>query len=225
MVKYIHDDRFLTFQLICVRACDNETCFLWISIASYQHAQPPWLLRGSVSFRSVPLWLADGLASPLGLSFIFSQMTSTSLSKTCFTLMLSLALASKNWKPGESRERKKGYFWLLSEVWFVCSCWAFDACLCVCVYWPSSVASLWASSVGTCLSSSRSSLLPTSATWALPHEYVLIWVALGKTNRTFLPNRNGSINEQFVTLTYATEKNLYYNNILFILTVLLLALN
>lgn len=42
------------------------------------------------------------------LSDILSQMMSTSLSKVCFTLMLSLALASKNSKPAE-REEGKGW--------------------------------------------------------------------------------------------------------------------
>lgn len=42
------------------------------------------------------------------LSDIFSQMMSTRRSKVCFTLMLSLALASKNSKPGGETEHERG---------------------------------------------------------------------------------------------------------------------
>lgn len=50
------------------------------------------------------------------LSDILSQMMSTSLSKVCFTLMLSLALASKNSKPAEKEEEKGcGYVYCSSE--------------------------------------------------------------------------------------------------------------
>ena len=48
---------------------------------------------------------------------------------------------------------------------------------------PRSSASLLLSSVGTILSSSRSHLFPTMITWALSHEYVLIWVALKEKQR------------------------------------------
>lgn len=80
-------------------------------------------------------------------------------------------------------QREKEEFSVIIN-WCFGSCRACDKKLCVCVCWPSSVASLWASAVGTCLSSSKSTLLPTSTTWALPHEYVLICVALGNTNTT-----------------------------------------
>lgn len=42
--------------------------------------------------------------SPSRLSDILSQMRSTRRSKVCFTLMLSLALVSKNSKPGKSSD-------------------------------------------------------------------------------------------------------------------------
>lgn len=84
-----------------------KPAFLTTSCSCYQHVQPPWPLRGD-SFRLAALLLADGLASPFGLSFIFSQMASTRLSKTCFTLTLSLALASKNWKPVSRVGRERG---------------------------------------------------------------------------------------------------------------------
>lgn len=41
-------------------------------------------------------------------SDIFSQMMSTSRSNVCLTLMLSLALASKNSKPGDGEEEEGG---------------------------------------------------------------------------------------------------------------------
>lgn len=82
---------------------------------SNQHVQPLWLARG-ISFSPSALWLAEGLASPLTLSFIFLQITSTSLSNTCFTLTLSLALASKNWKPGESGKRSNDLQQFFSNV-------------------------------------------------------------------------------------------------------------
>lgn len=47
---------------------------------------------------------------------------------------------------------------------------------------PSWSASCLPRSVDTTLSSSRSHLLPTSTTWALSHEYVLIWVHLQYTH-------------------------------------------
>lgn len=68
-----------------------------------QQAQPPWLSDGE-SLRPWFLWLDTRLRSPSMLSFIFSQITSTRRSNTCFTLMLSFALASKNWKPEGQQE-------------------------------------------------------------------------------------------------------------------------
>lgn len=114
----IHDSIALTFfflkYALFLSVCEcvwtyltMKPAFLTTSCSCYQHAQPPWLLRG-VSFRLAALLLADGLASPFGLSFIFSQMASTRLSKTCFTLTLSLALASKNWKPVSRAGRERG---------------------------------------------------------------------------------------------------------------------
>lgn len=43
------------------------------------------------------------------LSDILSQMRSTRRSKVCFTLMLSLALVSKNSKPLEGREQRVSF--------------------------------------------------------------------------------------------------------------------
>lgn len=142
-----------------------------------QHAHPPWL-GGGCSCSPSPFWLTDGLASPLKLWFIFSQITSTSLSKTCFTLMLSLALASKNWKPVEQEKKRDFLKWTNWCNNFECSCrqTSFECS-------PSSVATLWPSCLGTCLSSSKSNLFPTKTTWALSHEYVLIWVALETQQR------------------------------------------
>lgn len=53
-----------------------------------------------MSPKAGPFPLLPGLELGSRDSFIFSQMTSTRRSKTCFTLMFSLALASKNSKPG-----------------------------------------------------------------------------------------------------------------------------
>lgn len=62
---------------------------------------------GETSLSRAPLPSAAGASLTSRLSFIFSQMTSTRRSKTCLTLMLSLALASKNSNPVVGRETRR----------------------------------------------------------------------------------------------------------------------
>ena len=64
----------------------------------------------------------------------------------------------------------------------VCVCVSVCVCVCVCVWTmnsPRCSDSCRPLSPFTTRSSSMSHLFPTSSTWALSHEYVLIWVDLG----------------------------------------------
>lgn len=119
-------------------------------------------------------------------SDIFSQMTSTSRSKVCLTLMLSLALASKNSNPQMapgSRPACRKYESSGLESWLCCETLGVSPPLSghQCPFpslWVSSLTGYsprWSASCrprsdDTTRSSSMSHLFPTSSTWALSHE-------------------------------------------------------
>ena len=86
---------------VCVlgSAAGGEVC---VCRATVQQAQPPCPSAGPSGSGRLR-WVPSIPESPSKLSLIFSQMMSTSRSNTCFTLMWSLALASKNWNPGRRR--------------------------------------------------------------------------------------------------------------------------
>lgn len=87
----------------------HRSCSLYVTNARrVQQAQPPPPSGPWPGPR--PLWL-ELMAFPSVLVFICSQMTSTRCSNTCLTLMFSLALASKNRKPGRGQPQGISGIW------------------------------------------------------------------------------------------------------------------